>query len=137
MAYLLRMSAEIHDWLTNLRATDPTTARLAAEALTALTGEDGGLGPPLVSSLADAAPQADLPGALDQSYQHRLERLQRVRRAVADVAALARDVQLQIAELESLRASLGAGAAGRACGAESRSSPAATRPDGAAAGSAG
>jgi len=48
MAYQLRMSDELHDWLATLAATDPAAARPLAEALTALLSEGPGLGPPAV-----------------------------------------------------------------------------------------
>jgi phage shock protein A/DNA-binding XRE family transcriptional regulator len=108
MGCRLRMSDEIRDWLTDLRASDPSSARPVGAALTALLGEGAGLGPPMVVSLAPPLPQADLPEALDRSYQHRLDRLQIVRRGVSDAAMLTRRVQLQIAELESLQAKLDA-----------------------------
>jgi phage shock protein A len=107
MGYLLRMSGEIHDWLADLRASDPPAARLVGEALTALLTEGAGLGPPLVISPGDNSRPADFLAAIDQSYQSRLERLQSVRRGVSDVATLAKHIQLQIAELESLQAKLG------------------------------
>jgi hypothetical protein len=107
MGYLLRVSGEIHDWLADLCVSDPPAARLVGEALTALLGEGAGLGPPVVISLADDSRPADPLKALDRSYQHRLERLQIVRRSVAAAATQARRVQLQIAELESLQAKLG------------------------------
>jgi len=108
MGCRLRMSDEIRDWLTDLRASDPSSARPVGAALTALLGEGAGLGPLMVVSLAPPLPQADLPEALDRSYQHRLDRLQIVRRGVSDAAMLTRRVQLQITELESLQAKLGA-----------------------------
>ena len=109
MGCRLRMSDEIRGWLTDLRASDPSAARIVGAALTVLLGEDAGLGPPMVVSLAPPPlPQADLPEALDRSYQHRLDRLQIVRRGVSDAVMLTRRVQLQITELESLQAKLGA-----------------------------
>ena len=36
MGYRLKMSAEIYEWLAELRDSDPPTAILAAQALTAL-----------------------------------------------------------------------------------------------------
>ncbi len=113
MGYLLRMSAEIHDWLTDLRASDPEAARLVVTALSALMVEGASLGPPMVSSLADSRTLADswwdmeLLEALDLSYQRKLERLQIVRRGLADAVKLAEDVRLQIAHLESRRAKVG------------------------------
>jgi len=113
MGYLLRMSAEIHDWLTDLRASDPEAARLVGTAVSALMVEGVSLGPPMVSSLADSRALADswwdmdLLEALDLSYQRKLERVQTLRRGVAEAATLADDVRRQIAYLESLGAELG------------------------------
>ena len=104
MAYRLRMSGEIRDWLADLSGSDPPAALLVGEALTALIGEDDRLGPPLVDSLARPA---DLPEALDRSYQDRLERLQLLRRLVGDAVTLARDIQIQVTDLELLQTRLG------------------------------
>ena len=101
MGYELRMSAEIHDWLANLRSEDPPAAALVADALTALTTEGAALGPPLVVPVAIEA--SDLSDALDQAYQDDLAAQQIMRRRTADAAALARDIRSQITELESLR----------------------------------
>ena len=46
MSYLLRISAELHDWLADLRRSDPPAAMLVAQALTALMSEGARLGPP-------------------------------------------------------------------------------------------
>jgi phage shock protein A len=107
MGYRLAMSAEIHDWLTDLGASDPLTARLVGEGLTALIAGGVSLGPPMVISLAGSSRQADLTDVLDQSYQRRLERMQILRRAVAEATNLVSDARLQIAELESRQAELG------------------------------
>jgi phage shock protein A len=101
MGYELRMSAEIHDWLANLRSEDPPAAALVADALTALTTEGSALGPPLVVPVALRA--SDLSDALDQAYQDNLAAMQVMRRRTADAATLARDIQSQITELEALR----------------------------------
>jgi hypothetical protein len=53
VGYLLRMSGEIHDWLTGLRRSDPAAATLVGQALTALMSAGDGLTAPLVVSLAD------------------------------------------------------------------------------------
>jgi phage shock protein A len=106
MGCRLQMSDEIRGWLTDLRASDPSAARFVGAALTALLGEGAGLGPPMVVSIAPPLPQADLPEALDRSYQHRLDGLQTVRRDVSDAAMLTRRLQLQITKLESLQAKL-------------------------------
>ena len=107
MAYRLRMSGEIRDWLAGLRESDPPAALLVGQALTALIGEGDRLGPPLVVSLARSTRPADLPEALDRSYQDRLGRLQILRRLVADAVTLARDIQIQVTDLELLQTRLG------------------------------
>ncbi len=104
MGYRLQMSGEIHDWLAGLRDSDPPAALLVGEALTALAGEDGSLGPPLVVSLADSARPGGLPAALDRAYQERLNSQQVLRRQVADVVTLQRDIEHQIADLRALQA---------------------------------
>ena len=105
MGYRLRMSGEIHDWLADLHETDPATAMLVGQALAALMSEGASLGPPLVVPVAETWPE-DLAAALDASYQHRLDRLQVVRKRAAEAACLVRDIQDQIDELESARARL-------------------------------
>jgi hypothetical protein len=105
MGYLLRMSAEIHDWLADLQRTDPLAAVLAGEALAALMSEGASLEAPLVTAVADPRP-GDLRAALDLSYQVRLEQLQVARRRAAGVATLVHDSQEQLAELESTLARL-------------------------------
>ena len=105
MGYRLRMSGEIHDWLADLHETDPAAAMLVGQALAALMSEGASLGPPLVVPVAETWPE-DLVAALDASYQHRLDRLQVVRKRAAEAACLVRDIQDQIDELESARARL-------------------------------
>ena len=65
--YALRMSGEIHDWLADLRDSDPPTAARVRRALAALMKEGAGLGDPLVVSTAESWPWA-LAEALDRSY---------------------------------------------------------------------
>ena len=103
--YALRMSGEIHDWLADLRDSDPLAATRVRGALAALMKDGPGLGDPLVASTAESWPWA-LAEALDRSYQERLDRLQVLRRGEADATILSRDIQGQIAELESARAKL-------------------------------
>ena len=105
MGYLLRMSGEIHDWLADLHGTDPPAAVLVGQALAALISEGASLGPPLVVPATATWPE-DLAAALDLSYQHRLDRLQVVRRRAAEAARLVKDIQDQIDELESAQARL-------------------------------
>src|SRR6202035_3702024 len=99
------MSGEIHDWLAALHHTAPAAALLVGQALAALISEGASLGPPLVVPVAETWPE-DLAAALDASYQHRLDRLQVVRRRAAEAASLVRDIQDQVDELESARARL-------------------------------
>src|SRR5579863_9673028 len=101
MGYTLRMSDEVHEWLAQLRASDPSAARLVAEALTALMREGAGLGPPLVNSVAAYRPAVNVVRALDETYQTSLERLQVIRRRVADAAMAAKRLRDQIATLEA------------------------------------
>jgi phage shock protein A/DNA-binding XRE family transcriptional regulator len=105
VSYLLRMSGEIHDWLSGLHQTDPSAAILAGQGLAALMSEGASLGPPLVVPVAATWPE-DLVAALDSSYEHRLERLQVLRRRAAEAAWLVKDIQTQIDELESAQARL-------------------------------
>jgi Helix-turn-helix domain len=107
MAYRLRMSGEIRDWLADLRGSDPPAALLVGQALTALIDEGDRLGPPLVVSLARSSRPADLAEALDRSYAGRLGRLQIVRRLVGDAVMLAREIQIQVTDLELLETRLG------------------------------
>ncbi len=74
MGYRLQMSAEIRDWLADLRDSDPPAALLAGQALAALAEEGEGLGPPLVCPASRPGPE-DLQGALDRHYQALLESL--------------------------------------------------------------
>src|SRR5690242_12504779 len=103
--YTLRMSGEIHDWLADLRDSDPLAATRVRGAVAALMKEGAGLGDPLVESTAESWPWA-LSEALDRSYQQRLDRLQVLRRGEAEAASLSSDIQGQITELESVRAKL-------------------------------
>ncbi|HJY94119.1 MAG TPA: hypothetical protein VJ371_04150, partial [Streptosporangiaceae bacterium] len=100
MSYRLRMSGEIHDWLADLHHTDPAAALLVGQALAALMTEGASLGPPLVVPVAETWPE-DLAAALDASYQHRLDRLQAVRRRAGEAAWLVKDIQDHVDELES------------------------------------
>jgi len=103
--YALRMSSEIHDWLADLRDSDPPAAARVRGALVTLMKEGAGLGDPLVASTAASWPWA-LAEALDRSYQERLDRLRVLRRGEADATTLSRDIEGQTAELESARAEL-------------------------------
>ena len=63
MGYRLQMSAEIRDWLADLRDTDPPAALLAGQALAALAEEGEGLGPPLVCPASPAGARRPAMGA--------------------------------------------------------------------------
>jgi hypothetical protein len=127
VGYQLRMSAEIQDWLQNLRTADPPRARLVAGALAALAAGGDSLGPPLVRLADPAEPglaelETDPRAQLDLAYQDQLEQLTAQRRRVTDAATLARQFSTQIGDLGSLRHQLAqqhqeataAGDAGRA-----------------------
>jgi hypothetical protein len=103
--YALRMSAEIHDWLAELRSSDPQAATRTAQALVTLMEKGASLGEPLVASTADSWPAA-LIQALDRSYEESLERLTAMRGNHADAAILVKDIQDQVAALETARAKL-------------------------------
>ena len=105
MAYLLRMSDELHDWLADLQGADPAAAIRVGQALAALMSEGVGLGPPLVVPVMATWPE-DLVAALDASYQRRVDRLQIIRRRAADASLLVKDMQGQVDELESAQARL-------------------------------
>jgi hypothetical protein len=106
VGYQLQMSDEIHGWLMGLRDSNPAAAALVGQVLTALLSEGAGLGPPVVVALDQPLSPDELPEALDQSYQDRLEASLIVRRLVEETAVLGQDIQLQIHELESLQAQL-------------------------------
>ncbi len=103
--YALRMSGEIHDWLADLRGSDPSVALRVVRALATLMTEGASLGDPLVVSAAGSWPWA-LGVALDRSYQQSLDRLAALRQGEADAATLVRDIQDQVAELEAALATL-------------------------------
>jgi len=87
MGYRLQMSAEIYDWLAELRGSDPSAAALAAEALAVLAADGDRLGPPLVTAVAAPRPRPEaLLPALDRHYQAQLESVNLIRRRVAQTA---------------------------------------------------
>src|SRR5947209_13638822 len=96
MGYRLQMSAEIHDWLTELRDSDPPTAVLAAQAVAALADAGDRLGSPLVIAVPSRLAPDELPSALDRRYQRWLESTTATRRRVADVATLRKDLERQL-----------------------------------------
>lgn len=100
MGYRLKMSAEIYDWLAELRDSDPPTAILAAQALTVLADSGDRLGPPLVTAVAPRLSPDELESALDQHYQARLESMTAMRRRVAQAATLRKSIERQLTEPE-------------------------------------
>jgi len=101
MSYRLEMSAEIYDWLAELRDSDPSAAVMAVRALAALADGGDRIGPPLVTAVAAVRPRPDeLAPALDQHYQDQLESLTLMRRRVAQAATLRKDLERQLTELE-------------------------------------
>ena len=101
MGYRLQMSAEIYDWLAELRGSDPSAAVLAAQALGALADGGDRLGPPLVTAVAAGRLRPDeLLSAVDQHYQARLESMTAMRRRVAQVATQRKNIERQLTELE-------------------------------------
>jgi phage shock protein A len=101
MGYRLQMSAEIYDWLAELRGSDPPAAVLAAQALAALADGGDRLGPPLVTAAAAGRLRPDeLLPALDRHYQAWLESLTAMRRRVAHAAMQRKDIERQLTELE-------------------------------------
>jgi phage shock protein A/DNA-binding XRE family transcriptional regulator len=113
VSYLLRMSDEIRDWLADLRDSEPVAARQVGAALTALISEGPGLAAPLVIALEGPPPPRPSPWptgepeSLDESHQERLEQMQTVRRHHAEAAALMKDIEQQVADLETRQAQLG------------------------------
>jgi hypothetical protein len=97
------MSGEIHDWLADLRDSDPPAARRVGQALAALMAEGSRLSDPLVVSTEDFWPEA-LIVALDRSYSEDLQRLALLRRGASEAASLVSDIQKHVAELESAHA---------------------------------
>jgi hypothetical protein len=106
VGYVLGMSGEIRDWLAGLRDSDPTAATQVAQALVALMEEGASLGPPLVVTLAGFPWAPDLGEELDGLYQTRLEETRDMGQHLAEAAALVRDIEQQVAELQAQEAML-------------------------------
>src|ERR1700749_3841744 len=82
MGYLIRMAPEVGVWLANVRDRDPAASDRIDEAVAALRARGESVGPPLVVPVGD--PPLNARPDLDAAYGRQLERLTRVRRAVAD-----------------------------------------------------
>src|SRR5690349_3211896 len=101
MGYRLQMSAEIYDWLTDLRDDDPPAAELTARALAALADGGDSLGSAVVTAVPVPPDPDQLARALDRHYQARLEALTAMRRRLADAEMLRRDLKSQLSQPES------------------------------------
>jgi hypothetical protein len=99
MGYLIRMAPEVQQWLAAVRDRDPAAAALIDEAVAALRAGGESAGPPLVVPLDDD-PSLNARPDLDTAYERQLEKLTRVRRAVADVATSRKRLELQANQLE-------------------------------------
>ena len=108
MGYRLQMSAEIYDWLADLRDSDPPAAVLVVQALATLAGTGGYLGLPLVALVGGQLAPDELPSALDWRYHAWLQSLTRLRLQVAAAATRRKDLERQLAEQdpETLRKDL-------------------------------
>jgi hypothetical protein len=100
MGYRLRMSAEIYEWLAELRDSDPPAAALTTQVLAALADQGDRLGPTLVTTADSRLHPEELPSAMDWRYQAGLESLTGIRRQVARAATLRKDLEQQLAEPE-------------------------------------
>jgi hypothetical protein len=92
----LVMSAEIRDWLTELRNRDPAAARATSQAVAALLDD----GEPLAASTADRWPAA-LEAALSQAREAASDRLSVLRRGQSDTSELILDIGELVTELEA------------------------------------
>jgi len=101
MGYRLQMSAEIYDWLADLRDSDPPAAELTARALAALADTGGYLGLPLVALVGGQLRPDELPSALEWRYRAWLQSLTRLRLQVAAAATLRKDLERQLAQRET------------------------------------
>jgi hypothetical protein len=107
MGYRLQMSAEIYDWLAELRGSDPPAALLAAQALAAVAADGDRLGPPLVTAVEARLQPGELPSALERRYQVLLESLNAMRRRVAAAAMLRKNIERQLTGSEPLQDTAG------------------------------
>ena len=98
MGYLIRMAPEVGVWLASVRDRDPAAADLIDEAVVALRAGGESVGPPLVVPVDD--PPLNARPDLDAAYGRQLERLTRVRRAVADAATSRKRLELEARRLE-------------------------------------
>ncbi len=96
----LLMSAEIRDWLAELRDRDPAAARATCLAIASLLDDRERRGEPLAASTAGRWP-AVLEAALHQAHTAAFDRLSVLRRGQSDTSELILDIGELIAELEA------------------------------------
>src|SRR6185437_11471194 len=101
MGYRLQMSAEIYDWLADLRDSDPPAAVLVVQALATLADTGGYLGLPLVALVGGQLRPDEPPSALDWRYHAWLQSLTRLRLQVAEAATRRKDLERQLAQRET------------------------------------
>jgi hypothetical protein len=91
MGRQLRMSAEIGDWLTELRSSQAGVAAEVGAALAAVLDSDNVAGLAFVTDLGTpkTVERGDRLAAVDAAYQDLLARLQLIRRQAAEAGALA------------------------------------------------
>jgi hypothetical protein len=90
MSYRLRMSAEIRDWLTDLRSSQPGVAAEVGAALVAVLDSDNVASLAFVTDLgAPEAVEPDRLAAVDAAYQDLLTWLQLLRQQAAQAGSLA------------------------------------------------
>jgi hypothetical protein len=100
MGYRLQMSAEIYDWLADLRDSDPPAAVLVVRALATLADTGEHLGLPLVALVGGELRPDELPSALEWRYHAWLQSLTRLRLQVAEAATLRKDLERQLDQPE-------------------------------------
>jgi hypothetical protein len=98
MGYRLQMSAEIYDWLADLRDSDPPAAILVVRALATLAEQGGYLGLPLVAMVDGQVRPAELASAMEVRYQAWLRSLAGLRREQVEAAQRKEDLERQLAE---------------------------------------
>ncbi|MGH3377198.1 MAG: PspA/IM30 family protein [Actinoallomurus sp.] len=105
MSRRLWINAEVRDWLSGLRARDPSAARLAGEAVLGLLEESPR--PPLAVPADLLLWTEDPSAALEFAYQRRLAALRRLRRPAADVATARKRLELRVQTQEAMVRRLG------------------------------
>jgi phage shock protein A len=100
MGCKLRMSAEIADWLGDLRESDPTTATEVGAALLAVMAASDVTALAFVTSTN--GPVEDPREQLDHAYQRLLKALQQIRRMCAEAATRRKRLELVLGDETAL-----------------------------------